>query len=154
MERGARVRFPPPLVFLGCLAVAIGIQHFVMPLRAPLDSTVIIIAGSVLAIGGVTLLVSARTQFLRTGQNPTPWSPSPELIAQGPYRFTRNPMYVGFTLFLVGLGVAANDLWICVFALVALAIVHVIAVVKEEAYLEAKFGESYLAYKRSVRRYL
>ena len=56
-------------------------------------------------------------------------------------------------MLLIGLGVAVNELWISVFALVALAIVHVVAVVNEEAYLSAKFGDSYAATRARVRRY-
>ena len=103
---------------------------------------------------GVASVVSARLLFSRTGQSPTPWSPSPELIARGPYRFTRNPMYVGITALLIGLGVAVDVLWISLFAVVALVLVHFVAVLKEESYLAAKFGDSYAAYVARVRRYV
>ena len=63
-------------------------------------------------------------------------------------------MYVGITLVEVGLGVALNNLWISLFAVPALAIVHVIAVLPEERYLSEKFGESYTVYLTQVRRYL
>lgn len=152
-ERGARVRFPPPLVFLGCTLLAL-LAHLVMPLRVPAHGVLAIIAGTALAIAGAATMASAWILFLRTGQNPAPWTPSPELIARGVYRFTRNPMYVGMTILMIGLGIAVNVLWIPLFAFVALALVHFIAVVKEEEYLAGKFGESYAAYKRDVRRYL
>jgi protein-S-isoprenylcysteine O-methyltransferase Ste14 len=63
-------------------------------------------------------------------------------------------MYVGMTLLQIGIGVAANNLWISLFALAALAVVHVIAVRPEEKYLSEKFGEPYKAYLTRVRRYL
>jgi len=153
-ERGARVRFPPPLVFLASALTGVAMQLFVAPLGLPIDRKVTIVAGLLIAAAGVACVASARILFLRTGQNPTPWSPTPELIAKGPYRFTRNPMYLGITTLLVGAGIANNVLWISLFAPVALAIVHVIAVVKEEAYLAAKFGDSYVAYAARVRRYV
>ena len=99
-------------------------------------------------------MASARVHFARTGQSPIPWKPSPSLILRGPYRYTRNPMYVGMTLVEVGLGLAANNLWIALFALPALVIVHVIAVRPEERYLAEKFGASYKEYLAQVRRYL
>ncbi|MDZ4773125.1 MAG: isoprenylcysteine carboxylmethyltransferase family protein [Planctomycetota bacterium] len=153
-ERGARVRFPPPLVFLGCVLLAIAMQLFVAPLGVAAARPFSLIAGVVLVAAGVTTVASARVLFLRTGQCPTPWSPTPELIARGPYRFTRNPMYMGITTLLIGAGLVSNVLWISAFAPLALAIVHFIAVVKEEGYLAAKFGPSYAAYAARVRRYL
>lgn len=61
-----------------------------------------------------------RIAALRTGQDPKPWTPSPELIVQAPYRWTRNPMYVGLTCILVGLGLALNYLWFSLLAPIAL----------------------------------
>jgi protein-S-isoprenylcysteine O-methyltransferase Ste14 len=92
--------------------------------------------------------------FTRTCQSPIPWKPTPELILQGPYRLTRNPMYVGVTLFVIGLGVAVNDLWISLFAMPALLAVHFIAVLPEERYLAEKFGARYQSFLARVRRYV
>ena len=102
----------------------------------------------------MSLVVSARILFKRSGQSPIPWKPTPELILQGPYRFTRNPMYLGVTLFAIGLGLALNNLWISLFAGLALMLVHFIAVLPEERYLAEKFGESYRSFLAQVRRYL
>jgi protein-S-isoprenylcysteine O-methyltransferase Ste14 len=63
-------------------------------------------------------------------------------------------MYVGVTLFVIGLGLAVNNLWISLFAAPALLVVHFIAVLPEERYLAAKFGESYRSFLAQVRRYL
>jgi protein-S-isoprenylcysteine O-methyltransferase Ste14 len=153
-ERGARVRVPPPLVFAACTLSAVALHNLVMPLRLPAPRLLTVALGIGIALLGVATTASARILFLRTGQCPTPWSPTPSLIARGPYRFTRNPMYVGITTLLVGIGVAFNVLWISLFALAALTIVHFIAVVREEAYLAAKFGASYASYAARVRRYL
>lgn len=153
-ERGARVRVPPPLVFLGCTLLGVAAHRYVMPLGLSGGRAPALIVGVAIALAGVATVASARILFLRTGQSPAPWTPTPELIARGPFRFTRNPMYVGITALLVGVGLALNVLWISAFALVALAIVHFVAVVKEEAYLSAKFGESYATYRARVRRYL
>ena len=154
VERGAQVRFPPPLVFLAGILLGVAVGYVVVPAPVPLNRTISAIGGVLLVIAGLSLIGSARTHFTRTGQNPIPWKPSPELILQGPYRFTRNPMYLGVTLVELGLGVAVNNLWISVFAVPALVIVHVIAVLPEERYLSEKFGASYKAYLAQVRRYL
>jgi protein-S-isoprenylcysteine O-methyltransferase Ste14 len=154
VERGAQVRFPPPLVFLGFTLLGVAFDSVVVPAPAPVRRTISAIGGLLLLTGGVGVIASARIHFSRTGQSPVPWKPSPELILRGPYRFTRNPMYLGVTLFELGLGLAVNNLWISLFAVPALLIVHFIAVLPEERYLSEKFGESYRAYVARVRRYL
>jgi len=151
---GAKVRFPPPLVFLGAIVLGVIVQHKAMPLSLVFARGLRLAAAVLILACGVSLVASARILFKRTGQNPIPWKPTPELILQGPYRFTRNPMYVGVTLFVIGLGLALNNLWISLFAAPALLLVHFIAVLPEERYLAAKFGESYRSFLAQVRRYL
>jgi protein-S-isoprenylcysteine O-methyltransferase Ste14 len=153
-ERGARVSFPPPLVFLGGLLLGLAANQWVRPAPFGVSRTVSITVGVLLMVVALVLVVSARILFSRTRQSPIPWKPTPELIFSGPYRFTRNPMYVGVTTFEFGLGLALNNLWIAAFGLWALLIVHVIAVRPEEAYLSEKFGDSYRTYLTRVRRYL
>jgi len=154
VERGAQVRFPPPLAFLAGILLGVATAYLVAPAPVPLPRAIAGIGAVLLLALGIVLIVSARTHFVRTGQSPIPWKPSPELIVNGPYRFTRNPMYVGITLIEIGLGLALDNLWIALFALPALAAVHVLAVRPEERYLRGKFGESYAAYLARVRRYL
>jgi protein-S-isoprenylcysteine O-methyltransferase Ste14 len=153
VERGARVRFPPPLVFLGCVLLGAAFKY-VVPAPVPVGRTISVIGGLLILMTGLGFVVSARILFSRTGQNPIPWKPTPSLIFQGPYRFTRNPMYLGVTLVELGLGLAVNNLWISVLAVPALLTVHLIAVLPEEKYLSEKFGDSYKAYLTQVRRYL
>ena len=151
---GARVRFPPPLVFLGAILLGVLVQREAVPLSLSFSTAPRIAAGVLILACGVGLVLSARILFKRTGQSPIPWKPTPQLILQGPYRFTRNPMYVGVTLFVVGLGLALNNFWISLFAAPALLAVHLIAVLPEEHYLAEKFGESYRSYVARVRRYV
>jgi protein-S-isoprenylcysteine O-methyltransferase Ste14 len=153
-ESGARVRFPPPFVFLAASGVGVGLQRFVAPLRLGLETSLRGALGGVIVCAGVALIAWAVGLFRRTGQDPAPWKPSPSMIANGPYRFTRNPMYVGMTLVQLGVGVAVNDLWIALLAPVALLGVHFIAVLPEEAYLSERFGGDYETYRAAVRRYL
>lgn len=153
-ERGARVSFPPPLVFLSSIPLGVLCRYAVAPARLPIDPMIRIIAGLLALLTGVALLVWAQGLFARTGQNPIPWKPTPELIFQGPYRFTRNPMYLGMTLVVFGFGIALNNLWISLLALPALLVVHLVAVLPEERYLSEKFGETYKQYLEQVRRYL
>jgi protein-S-isoprenylcysteine O-methyltransferase Ste14 len=149
----AKVRFPPPFVFVLTLAAGLAVSRLrltELPLAHPLRVTL----GAAVAAAGIALIISARLHFLRTGQSPIPWKPTPELIVGGPYRFTRNPMYVGAMLITVGLGIALDAVLASLAAPVALAVVHFIAVRPEERYLRDKFGAPYEEYLRRVRRYL
>jgi len=151
---GARVGFPPPFVFLGLILVGLALQQGPWPLVLPVGSGPRWSAGAGTALAGVLLVLNARLWFFRTGQHPAPWRPSPELLVQGVYRFTRNPMYLGLTLFQLGLGIALGNGWIAALAPLSLGIVHWLAVRPEEAYLTEKFGDPYRRYSARVRRYL
>jgi protein-S-isoprenylcysteine O-methyltransferase Ste14 len=148
-QGGARVRIAPPLWF----ALAIGLGALLPGLRFRWGATAV--ALSVVAIGcGLALGGFAVGWFRRTGQDPRPWTPSPELIVQGPFRFSRNPMYVSMTLIALGIAAILGRGWIAALALAALVAVHFTAVLPEERYLADRFGEPYLRYKSRVRRYL
>jgi protein-S-isoprenylcysteine O-methyltransferase Ste14 len=148
------VSVPPPLVFLGFILVGVGLRYAVFPLSAPVGLVPRLVVGGLLFSAGFVFMAWARGIFVRSGQDPAPWQPSPSLVREGPYRFSRNPMYVGMTTVQMGIGFALNNLWIVAFAIPALIIVHFTAVRPEEAYLGEKFGESYAQYKATVRRYL
>jgi len=148
------VRFPPPLVFALTILAGVLVQVYVHRLPIPLERTLRLIHATLALVGALALALSARVQFSRTKQDVRPWTPTPELIIRGPYRFTRNPLYVAMLILQWGVGLLFDNLWIVLFAPLALAIVHVIAVRPEERYLAEKFGEPYEAYRRSVRRYL
>jgi protein-S-isoprenylcysteine O-methyltransferase Ste14 len=152
-DKGADVRFPPPLVWLGGVILGLIIHYFVMATRFPVARAASLAIGAILMAAGAVLPLSARLHFKRTGQSVRPWDPTPELIFEGPYRFTRNPMYVGLTLFEIGLGLLLNNVWVSALALPALATVHFMAVLPEERYLSGKFGNSYRDYLGRVRRY-
>ena len=151
---GARVRFPPPFVFLGSLLVGILIDSVVLPLRFPLPRSLTLAAGGLIVVAGIALFATALRLFRATGQHPRPWLPTPSLIIEGPYRFSRNPIYVAMTLAQIGLGLLLDDVWVVALAAASLTAVHFIAVRPEEAYLLDQFGEPYRRYLASVRRYL
>jgi protein-S-isoprenylcysteine O-methyltransferase Ste14 len=153
-QGGARVRFPPPLVFLGFLLVGAFIQSAVLPLPFPLPRSITLAAGGLLVVAAIALFAASLRLFRATGQHPRPWLPTPSLIVEGPYRFSRNPLYLAMTLAQLGLGLLLDDAWIVVLSAVSLAVVHFIAVRPEEAYLLERFGEPYRRYLASVRRYL
>jgi|SRR5579859_5937189 len=151
---GANVRFPPPLVFVGFMLAGVAVQRFALRLASNAGLIVRAVAGGLLVAGGLALVLWAVGGFRRSGRSPEPWLPSSILILEGPYRFSRNPMYVGMTAIQAGIGAALDNGWVVLFAAAALAVVHVMAVRPEEQYLEETFGADYVALKRRVRRYL
>jgi protein-S-isoprenylcysteine O-methyltransferase Ste14 len=151
---GAAVRFPPPLVYL-LAVIAGGVLHlFVLPLPLPIGAPARI-GGAIAAIAlGLAMVAGAIGLFRRTGQDPKPWKSTPEVISAGVYKISRNPMYVGMSLLLAGIGIGWANGWLLALLPLILFVIYTIAIRHEEAYLERKFGDRYLAYKRSVRRWI
>jgi protein-S-isoprenylcysteine O-methyltransferase Ste14 len=153
-QGGANVRVPPPLVFLAFIGMGVLLHVYVHALPVPLARAARLAAALATGLAGLGLCLSTLQLFVRSGQNPEPWKPTPSLIAVGAYRFSRNPMYLGMLLIQVASGLAFDNLWITLLALPALGAVHHLAVLPEERYLTHKFGESYVAYMASVPRYV
>jgi len=111
--------------------------------------------GIVLMVVGAALAVSCVAVFVMRGRGtPAPFDPPREFVAQGPYQYVRNPMYVGGLGVLAGFGLYQRSLAIVLFALVFLCCAHLFVVFYEEPGLERRFGQSYRDYKRSVNRWL
>jgi protein-S-isoprenylcysteine O-methyltransferase Ste14 len=151
---GAEVWLPPPLVYLGALIVGILLHSFVLPfpVRPPLSLRILLGLGAVLL--GLAMMAGTVRSFRRTGQDPKPWQSTPEIIASGVYRFTRNPMYVSMALLQLGIGIGLANGWVIALVLPVLVIIYATAIRHEEAYLERKFGGAYVQYKATVRRWL
>src|SRR5262245_13316821 len=152
-QGGARVRFPPPLLFLSFILTGAFVHHR-WPLHCHLPRPITLCAGALLLMAAIALFISSLRLFRATGQHPRPWLPTPSLILSGPYRFSRNPIYVAMMLLQIGIGFVLDDAWIIILSPASLIATHFIAVRPEEAYLLDKFGESYRNYLASVRRYL
>jgi protein-S-isoprenylcysteine O-methyltransferase Ste14 len=150
----AAVWLPPPLVYLAGIIAGALLDAFVMEFPMGLSRMTRSLAGAAAGIFGVGLVLAAFGLFRRTGQDPKPWKPTPEIISTGIYRFTRNPMYVGMGLIQAAVGIGIGSGWIVLLAPAALAVVYFTAVRHEEAYLERKFGDKYTRYKSSVRRWI
>ncbi|MEM8986435.1 MAG: isoprenylcysteine carboxylmethyltransferase family protein [Pseudomonadota bacterium] len=158
----ADVSLHPPTVFLIAFGAAWALRlitPFLFPDgllsgRAPLPRAFGDFVGGLLIVAGVALMSISMRLFQESGQKLSPKTETPSLIEAGPYKFSRNPIYVAMVLMTLGLGLAANNLWMIVFSFIAFAVVHFGVVVREEAYLSEKFGPPYDDYRRRVRRYL
>lgn len=153
-EKGAHVRFPPPLVPLFAFAASFGLDAVLGPIAEAPASAVRWGLGGLLLVAGLGLLAAAAGLFRKTGQDPKPWKPAPELIAEGIYQWTRNPMYLGMGLLQAALGILFGTLWAVVLVPVTWFVIYRIAIRHEEAYLREKFGADYEAYCGRVRRWL
>ena len=109
----------------------------------------LIVAGAVLGLGLWPVVL-----FRRSGENELPWTPTNAILERGPYRLTRNPMYLMMVLACIGMAIILWNVWIVILTPVCALILNQFAIKPEEAYLERTFGESYRAYKRRVRRWI
>src|SRR5262249_18517465 len=110
--------------------------------------------GMALVVTAVALFVwSVRT--FRAAGTPVPGNaPTMTIVRAGPYRFSRNPIYVALSLLVLGISVWADDAWLLGMLLAAVAVMSTVVIPREELYLERKFGAEYLDYKSAVRRWL
>jgi protein-S-isoprenylcysteine O-methyltransferase Ste14 len=121
-----------------------------MLIGPPLSIVLALIAVTPSAILGLLGLL----EFWRARINPFPHKPSSSLVIVGPYRVTRNPMYVSLALLYVSFGFLLSIVWAFVVLPAVIFIVNIYVIRREESYLESKFGEQYRAYKKQVHRWL
>jgi protein-S-isoprenylcysteine O-methyltransferase Ste14 len=146
------VRVPPPVIYVVGFLVG-GALELAFPVGA-LPFAVALLAG--LVGGGLWLALdgSAMLRFRRARTSMVPMKPTTALVTSGPYRVTRNPMYVGMAFLYAGLALSLGVIWALALLPAVLLMVDRLVIAREERYLEAKFGEEYRDYKRRVRRWL
>ncbi len=146
------IAFPPLIWLIG--AVASVLIHFFVVREPIMNYNACLVCGVVLVILAPALAISALIVMKRGGTNVDPYKPALTIVRGGPFRFTRNPMYLALCLLQLALGFFLND-WIALLFAVPLALIlHYGVVLREEKYLTAKFGEPYLLLKREVRRWI
>lgn len=142
----------PPLIYLVALVAGIGLDVVwptsigSLPIRLTVAAVLIVVA--------VAVLASALRRFSSAGTPVEVYRPTTALVTGGPYRYSRNPIYLALTLGSAGVAIAANSLWALLLLIPALLVMQFGVIAREERYLEQKFGEEYLRYKASVRRWL
>ncbi|HET6796509.1 MAG TPA: isoprenylcysteine carboxylmethyltransferase family protein [Gemmatimonadales bacterium] len=141
----------PPLLFVGTLALGL-LLHWLEPLH-PLSPSVARPIGFILLILSVLLARSAEQAMKRAGTNIRPDQPSLAIVTDGPFRFTRNPMYLAGIGLYLAVTLLLNALWPLVLLPLMLAVLQWGVIRREETYLEAKFGAQYRDYRTRVRRW-
>ena len=112
-------------------------------------------AGLLLACAGGLVAAACIATFLTTGRGtPAPFDPPRELVAVGPYRYVRNPMYLGAAAVILGVGLFVSSPSMVLLAAGFLLLMHLFVVLHEEAALTSRFGDSYLRYRATVHRWL
>ena len=110
--------------------------------------------GAVVFVLALALAVWAMDTIVRAGSNVPTNRPTTTIVEGGPYRFTRNPIYLGMILGLIGLAIAFDNLWLLMMLVPFALVIRYGVVAREEAYLERKFGDVYRGYSSRVRRWL
>ncbi|MGE5443670.1 MAG: methyltransferase family protein [Ignavibacteriales bacterium] len=116
--------------------------------------TVNLVPAMVCIIGSVALIIWSVRTFRLAKTSLIPVKPTTAIVTDGPFRFSRNPIYVGFAFLYLGVGLWLNALWVVVMLVPLLLVIQSYVIVREERYLELKFGQEYLQYKARVRRWL
>lgn len=151
----AGVIAPPPLIFLAFLIAGIALEYGVvrtqgLDMPPSLRWTVV----ALLLLAGIALIAAAALRFRRAGTPAPPWHPTTAFVAQGVYRWTRNPMYLGMALIYVSLGIAADAPVVFWLLPLLIAAIHYGVILREERYMAAKFGQPYIDYAHRVPRWL
>jgi protein-S-isoprenylcysteine O-methyltransferase Ste14 len=149
------VRFPPPTLFVVGFLVGLGLDRWMLRLalggvgRSPL-----VVAGWLLIAAGSVVLLWAMLTFVRARTALLPSRPARTIVANGPFRYSRNPMYIGMSAVYIGLALLMSMAWPLVLLPLVLLALYMLVIRREERYLGVAFGDEYAAYRARVRRWL
>ena len=143
----------PPILYAVVLVIG-GALHYGVPIPPLMTAPLCAIIGVPLMILGLAIGVAALVRFRADGTPFDPTAPATALATGGIYRFTRNPMYLGAILAFAGLGLWLKNSWLVGLMPVLAIALHVLAIQREEAYLERRFGLAYRTYRERVRRWI
>jgi len=151
-KKGPGVKFPPPLVFLCAMLISYWLNNFFPLLHW--NSYFWVLLGSSGIIICIAILGYALLSFYKAKTHIEPWQPASHLITTGLYSHSRNPIYVTFFALTISIGLMLSNYWMILSAIPSLIIIRVNVIAKEEQYLEQRFNDSYINYKKRVNRWL
>ena len=146
------VKIIPPLVYLAGIVIGF-LATIWMPTKVAPNSVAWTVGGILICCGAV-LTGSALLKFKDVGTTVRPDRAASTLVIAGPYKISRNPMYLGLALIYLGIAIAGQSVWALILLPVVLAIIQRRAIEPEEAFLEKRFGANYVSYKEMVWRWL
>jgi protein-S-isoprenylcysteine O-methyltransferase Ste14 len=145
--------FPPYLVFLG-LIISFLLEFLVYRNQIFDNSIIFRFIGIILTIAAILLFVKSVRIFNLRKEKLHPRSISTQIFKDGPFQFSRNPIYLAMFVLVIGVGLTLNSFWFLYSGLVVAIMLHYGVIIPEENYLEKEFGKDYLEYKKTVRRWL
>ncbi|MCG8030248.1 MAG: isoprenylcysteine carboxylmethyltransferase family protein [Candidatus Thiodiazotropha taylori] len=151
-EDHADVILPPPVIHIISIGLA-GVIGYYFPMPLP-HWVMLQWIGAMLSVAAIAITLWGMREFHASRNPVAPIRPVNRLMVSGPYRFTRNPLYLSLILLQLGLALFFLNGWMAVLLLPVVIIVHVYVVAREEAYLLRRFGSDYQAYQERVRRWI
>jgi protein-S-isoprenylcysteine O-methyltransferase Ste14 len=148
----AQVRANPPVLTLAHILAAFLLQ-WLLPLPWPVPAFIRLLGG-LLVVGGLAVAFGAVRAFSRVPTTLHPHGTVTAVVTSGPYRFSRNPIYISYICMLAGFPLALNSYWGAILSPLLVLLLDRLVIRYEEAYLESKFGQVYRDYKSRVRRWL
>jgi protein-S-isoprenylcysteine O-methyltransferase Ste14 len=145
----------PPIIYLAAIAASV-LLNVLYPLSwfgQPLSS-ILFVLGWLIIAAFVALNISAIRAMRRAGTTVRPDRGTDHLVTDGPFSFTRNPLYLAGTMLVMGIGLVSGVVWFLLLAILAAFTVQKLAIEREERHLQARFGETYLDYAGRVRRWI
>jgi protein-S-isoprenylcysteine O-methyltransferase Ste14 len=141
----------PPLIYLAFIILGL-LLHWAFPIGLT-PRLLGRLLGAATVLGALALFITAVRTFRAAG-TPVPGNrPATTVVRHGPYRFSRNPIYLAFSLFHIGIALWVSSLWVLATLAGGVAFMSLIVIPREERYLEARFPSQYLPYRASVRRW-
>jgi protein-S-isoprenylcysteine O-methyltransferase Ste14 len=145
----------PPIIFLAAIAASVLLNVFYpLPWLRPPLSGILFVLGWLMIAAFVALNISAIRAMRRAGTTVRPDRGTDHLVTDGPFSFSRNPLYVAGTMLVLAIGLVSGIVWFLLLAILAAFTVQKLAIEREERHLQARFGEIYLDYTRRVRRWI
>jgi len=141
----------PPIVFLFAILFGIALNR---AWSLPFLSSTLRLLGPLVTLCAVLLFLLSFLEFRAAGTSVRGSKRTTAIVRTGPYRFSRNPIYLSFTLLVLGLSFWLNDLWLLVTLVPAVAFIAAVVIPREERFLERNFQDQYSSYKATVRRWL
>lgn len=152
---GPNVRFPPPTLFVAGFLIGLWLESVLLPSEIQVGrSRALQLLGGTLAALGLALSAWGAITFRRAGTPVIPTHDATRIVTHGPYRFTRNPMYLGLTLGYIGIALVMNVTWPLILLPLVLWALYALVIRKEERYLADTFGDEYQTYRARVRRWI